>query len=240
MRASEAKATRPGSYGSDTSTSVRPASASSSVHSAPVRSSKPYAKTGSPCHASSSDCEPLGRAAAKEVAVPEPEPVELGAVGGVQPREVAVEVARVEQPLSSSPSVGERVGEAAGRAERDEPFSEAPASSAPDDQRALGVGRDAAARPGRRGRARANRSSKVPIVAAEEAAERAEQVALDAVDVRRVRHDQCRFVGEARQIALEQERHLARVGRPCQQGESHLPIVGSPRTVRRRKRRKDR
>ena len=73
---------------------------------------------------------------------------------------------------------------------------------------------------------RRNRSSNVPIVAAEEAAAAREQVPLDAVDVRRVRHDQCRFVGEARQIALEKQRDLARVRRPCEQGESHLPIVG--------------
>ena len=55
VRASDANATRPGSYGSETCTSVRPASASRSDHSAPVRSSKPYAKTGSPCQASRSD-----------------------------------------------------------------------------------------------------------------------------------------------------------------------------------------
>jgi hypothetical protein len=55
VRSREAKATRPGSYGIETMTSVRAASPSSSAHSAPVRSSNPYAKTGSPCHASSSD-----------------------------------------------------------------------------------------------------------------------------------------------------------------------------------------
>ena len=41
VRRSDANAGRPGSYGSDTLTSVRPASASSSAHCAPVRSSKP-------------------------------------------------------------------------------------------------------------------------------------------------------------------------------------------------------
>ena len=51
VRRSDAKTSRPGSYGSETCTSARPESASSSDHSAPVRSSKPYAKTGSPCHA---------------------------------------------------------------------------------------------------------------------------------------------------------------------------------------------
>ena len=65
-----------------------------------------------------------------------------------------------------------------------------------------------------------------PDRAAEEAATAGEQVALDAVDVRRIRHDQCRFVVEARQVAVEQVRDLARVGRPCEQGETHVSIVG--------------
>ena len=62
-------------------------------------------------------------------------------------------------------------------------------------------------------------------LAAEEAAAAREQVALDTVDVRRIRHDQNGLVVEARQIALEEERHFARVGRPCEKGEPHLPIV---------------
>ena len=41
VRRSDAKAARPGSYGSDTVTSARAESASSSPHSAPVRSSNP-------------------------------------------------------------------------------------------------------------------------------------------------------------------------------------------------------
>ena len=47
-------AVRAGSYGSDTVTYARPASASSRPHCAPVRSSKPYAYTGWPCQASRS------------------------------------------------------------------------------------------------------------------------------------------------------------------------------------------
>ena len=68
----------------------------------------------------------------------------------------------------------------------------------------------------------------MPIVPLKQAAAAREQVALDAVDVRRVRHDQDRFVVEARQIALEQERDFARVRRPCEEGEPHLPIVERP------------
>ena len=53
---SDANAARPGSYGIETCTSARAASASSSAHSAAVRSSNPYANTGrSGRHASRSD-----------------------------------------------------------------------------------------------------------------------------------------------------------------------------------------
>ena len=40
----------------------------------------------------------FGCAATDEISIPEPEPVELGAIGGIQPREIARQVARVEQP----------------------------------------------------------------------------------------------------------------------------------------------
>ena len=60
--------------------------------------------------------------------------------------------------------------------------------------------------------------------------QRAEQVALDAVDVRPVRHDQKRLVVETRQIALEQQRDLARVRRPRDEAQSHRAI--EPRSSR--------
>ena len=40
--------------------------------------------------------EPLRGATAQEIAVPEPVPVELGAVGAVEAREIALELARIE------------------------------------------------------------------------------------------------------------------------------------------------
>ena len=56
----------------------------------------------------------LGGAAAKQVAIPEPEPVELGAVRGVERCEVAVELARVEQAgLELAERAQQLVGEAA-------------------------------------------------------------------------------------------------------------------------------
>ncbi len=61
--------------------------------------------------------------------------------------------------------------------------------------------------------------------AAEQATAPPEQVALDPVDIRPVGHDQERLVVEARQIALEQERNLARVGRPREEAQSHRAMV---------------
>jgi hypothetical protein len=58
--------------------------------------------------------EPLDRVAAEQVGVPEAERIELGPVGGVQPREVAVQVVGVEQPrLELDERRSERVGEPA-------------------------------------------------------------------------------------------------------------------------------
>jgi len=65
--------------------------------------------------------------------------------------------------------------------------------------------------------------------AAEQAAAAGEQITLDPVDVRPVRHDQGRFVVEARQIALQQERDLARVCRPREERKTQ-PSDRSPAT----------
>ena len=70
-----------------------PASASRSPHWAPVKSSKPYAKTGVAVRRRAGSRR-VGCAPPLELAVPEPEPVELGAVGRVEAAEVAVELLR--------------------------------------------------------------------------------------------------------------------------------------------------
>src|SRR5262249_26016618 len=52
-----------------------------------------------------------------------------------------------------------------------------------------------------------------------------EQLTLGPVDVRPVRHDQNRIGTEGGQVALEQERDLARVRGPCEQAQRHRAIV---------------
>ena len=108
------------------------------------------------------------------------------------------------------------------RAERARPFSGADGERAAHDERPLRVGRDrtllgiAADQAPEQVVERADR-------AAEQAAAAREQVALDAVDVRRVRHDQSRLVVEARQIALQEERDFARMRRPREEGSPTFP-----------------
>src|SRR5204863_4715367 len=57
--------------------------------------------------------EAFGRVAALEVAVPELEPVELGAIGGVEPGQIAVEISRIDEPrLQLAESSRQGVGKA--------------------------------------------------------------------------------------------------------------------------------
>jgi hypothetical protein len=175
--------------------------------------------------------EPLGGAAPQHVAVPDAEPVELGAVGGVEDGEVAVEVARVDQPgLELAEDAEERVDEAAeaGRPRSLEPLGTQDAVDGPPGrEHALGL------REHRAPAAVARRDALEQVVeradrAAQEAPAPREQVPFDPVDVRPVRHDQKRLVVEARQIALEQQRDFARVRRPCDKGQPHRVIVRLP------------
>jgi len=61
--------------------------------------------------------------------------------------------------------------------------------------------------------------------AADERSRPRQELALGPVDVRPVRHDQDRIGLERAEIALEQERDLPRVRRPCEQAQRHRPIL---------------
>ena len=61
--------------------------------------------------------------------------------------------------------------------------------------------------------------------AADEGSRAPQELALGTIDVRPVRHDQDRVRLERVQVAVEQQRDLARVGRPCKQAETHRPIL---------------
>src|SRR5205823_14554988 len=67
--------------------------------------------------------------------------------------------------------------------------------------------------------------------AGEENARAAEQLVLDTVDVRPVRHDEDRVAFERGQEAVEQQLDLSRIGGPDDQAETHAsqPSAGSRR-----------
>ena len=89
--------------------------------------------------------EPLGGAAAQQVAVPVPEPVELVPVGAVERGEIAVELPGVEQPrLELAERLLERLGEAAEARRRGEAVERGPGDHAPDEQRPLRGGEERA------------------------------------------------------------------------------------------------
>ena len=158
--------------------------------------------------------EALARVASHELAVPEPEGVELAAIRAVQRAELTVEVGRVEQPaLDVRERPEQRVGEpreARGRGKRGS-VPERGADRTPREQGALGPRRD----PPDTGSGEGDALEEI-VEGADRAAEHAaapvEQVALAARDVRAVRHDQERLVCQAGQIPVEQQRDLARVG----------------------------
>ncbi len=158
--------------------------------------------------------EALARVASHELAVPEPERVELAAIRAVEGAELTVEVSRVEQPaLDVRERPEQRVGEPreARRRRKRSSVPERGADRTPREQGALGPGRD----PPDTGTGEGDALEEV-VEGADRAAEHAaaplEQVALAARDVRAVRHDQERLVCQAGQIPVEQQRDLARVG----------------------------
>ena len=196
VRCSDANTSRPGSYGSETCTSARPASASSSAHCALVRSSNPYAKTGSPCHASRSDWRRSAARRRSRSRSQSAEAVELAAVALVELRQVAVEIGRDRAGRTRA----RRASAAARRrnrscAPRRQPVQRGAADRAAHDQRALVIGRDRPAA-GVVADEQLEQAVEGDDLAAEEAAVPREQVALDAIDVRRIRHDQNRLVVE--------------------------------------------
>ena len=169
--------------------------------------------------------QPLDRTAAKQVAVPEPEPVELLAVGGVEERQVAVELLRVEQPrLELAEDCEQRVREAGEPRRAAEAVQRGARENAPRDERALCVARD---RP-RVGSAQGEFTEDVVEGADRACEQRAgplQEVALDPLDVRPVRHDENRVAVDRLEVALEETSDLAGLRRPHDESQAHRPIV---------------
>ena len=171
----------------------------------------------------------LGSTAPLELAVGEAEPFELLSVGRVQLGELvvtlAVELGRLEQRrLELGHCRAQRVGEPGEPRGASEPLRPGLLDDAAEQQRALRVGHDSPPLA-----VRAPDPSEEVVERADRAAHQRtaspQELPLGAVDVRPVRHDQERIGVERTQIALEQARDLAGVGRTCEHAQSHRPIL---------------
>ena len=162
----------------------------------------------------------LGRVPALELAVPDAEPVELAR--GRQRR-----AARARRPARPARAARTRARTPSSRASRRTRRSER------SDPRRHATMRRRSERP-LRGRDHApvgSVAARDPLEDVVEGADRAaderagpgQQLALGTVDVRPVRHDQDRIGVERAEVALEQERDLARVRGPCEQAQRHPP-----------------
>ena len=171
----------------------------------------------------------LDRVAAEQAAVPPLEPVELGAVAGVEPAELTLDRLRSEQPrLELLERLLERVDEAGPPCRACESVELRSADDAADDQRLLRTSQHLPRLRGP-GREAAEHVVEGADRAAEERGPPRQQLELDAVDVRPVRHDEHRIGrapgSERVEIAAEEEFDLARVGRPRDESERHPPTL---------------
>ena len=171
----------------------------------------------------------VGGVSPAQVTVPEPELLELCAIRRVEKREVAAQLVGLDEPgLELGQCRSERVreaGEARGGAEA---VQRRLRDGCADDQLALGVGRNREIRAPGAGDL-LEEVVEGPDPARQQCAARRQQLTLDALDVRPVRHDQDGISVERAQVALEEQRDLARVRGPSKQRQpaarGHRPIV---------------
>ena len=171
----------------------------------------------------------VGGVSPAQVPVPEPELLELGAIRRVESARSPLSWSGSTSPDSSSasaePSASEKPEKRGGGAE---PVQRRLRDRGADDQLALGIGRDREVRAPGAGDL-LEEVVEGPDPARQQRSARRQQLALDALDVRSVRHDQDRISVERAQIALEEQRNLARVRGPSKQRQpaarGHRPIV---------------
>jgi hypothetical protein len=145
----------------------------------------------------------------------------------VQESEVALELVGVEEAgLELGEDREERVREAGEACRASEPVQRRPAQRAARDEGPLGV-----ARHGTRVGVGERELLEDVVERSDRAGEQrtgpAEQIALDPLDVRPVRHDQHRIAVDRIEVTLEETRDLAGLRRPHDQCETH-PAHRSP------------
>jgi hypothetical protein len=169
--------------------------------------------------------EACGRIAAPEVTIPEPKAVELAAISPVQLGQVAVELSRLEQPRLE---LGDRASEGVREPRepsRDLKVAEPSACDHPPQKESPLCLADERTGPAVPGRDLFEGVVERPDETADERAGAAQEIALDPFDVRPGRHDQHRLPTEIRQVAIEEQRHLAGIRRPGEQRQGHQPIL---------------
>ena len=177
--------------------------------------------------------EALDGVTAQQAAIPALEPVELVAVAGVENAELASHGVRREEPLVELVERPlERVDESGVRSGSREAVELRAVHDPADEERLLHASELTASVRG------AGRQAPEEVVeradrAAEERRAPRQQLELDAVDVRHVRHDEHRLGPvrgiERSEIAVEQKLDLARVGRARDQAERHPPTLARAR-----------
>src|SRR6266487_3553924 len=174
----------------------------------------------------------LGRMPAQQIAVPHAEAVEFRAVRGVQRRQLAIQVVRVEQSgLELAYRREQCISEPAEAGRTAETVERLTGECAADDEGPLRLGRN-----GTRLAATAREPLEEIVERADRPAEDggldSKQVALHPLDVRPVRHDQVRLPRQHLEIPVKQERNLPGVGRAGDEVQTQLTY--SSRAFRRR------
>ena len=156
----------------------------------------------------------VSRVAPLQVAVPEAELLELSAIRGVEESEIAAQLVRLDEArLELSQGRAERVREAREARRGAEPVERRGRDRGAHDQLALRLGRDGTARATCAGDLLEDVVEGADLAREQRPASR-QQLPLDALDVRPVRHDQHGVTVERAQIALEEQSDLARVRGP--------------------------
>ena len=177
--------------------------------------------------------ETLDGVTAQKAAIPAPEPVELVPVPRVEGPELACHRVRREEPLIELVERPlERLGEA--RMRRGACVAvELRAAHDPADEKCLLHASQLPTSARRAGCKTAKQVVERADRAAEERRAPRQQLELDAVDVRHVRHDEHRLGPgrgvERSEITVEQKLDLARVGRARDQAERHPPTLARAR-----------
>ena len=155
------------------------------------------------------------------VAIGELQPLQLAEIGREKHREIALDLARVDEArLELRDGAEQRIPEAGEPGGGAEPVQARAGERAPEDEAALRVGRH----PEPPVAAAGDRTEEIverADVAAQKSGATGQEIALDAIHFRPVRDDEERLAVEVLQVAIEEPRDLPRVRRANQQRERH-------------------